>query len=192
MFRTWPSAQSNQREGQGTRQEKVCHIAGLVLPYISNGFATQMGSLQLHGLYSPWNSPGQNTGVGSLSFLQGILPTQGLNPGRMHCRRILYQLSHKGSPGAVRASIKQCWGASSGVGWQGGRGRDNTAERKILSPQRKIGKLHVLGRGGDWGYRGVVWLITHLTDEVHHCSRPSEAQEVGSDNPSAISGDRAY
>ena len=32
----------------------------------------------------------------SLSLLQGIFPTQGLNPGLLHCRRILYQLSHKG------------------------------------------------------------------------------------------------
>ena len=55
-------------------------------------------SLWPHGLYSPWNSPGQNTGVGSLSLLQGIFPTQGSNPGLPHCRRILYQLSHKGSP----------------------------------------------------------------------------------------------
>ena len=54
--------------------------------------------LQPHGLYSPWNSPGQNTGVGSLSLLQGIFPTQELNPGLSHCRQILYQLSHKGSP----------------------------------------------------------------------------------------------
>ena len=44
-------------------------------------------------------SPGQNTGVGSLSLLQGILPTQGLNPGLPHCGRILYQLSHKGRVG---------------------------------------------------------------------------------------------
>ena len=49
-------------------------------------------------LYSPWNSPGQNTGVCSHSFLQGIFPTQGLNPGLPHCRPILYQLSHQGSP----------------------------------------------------------------------------------------------
>ena len=54
-------------------------------------------SLQPHGLYSPWNSPGQNTGVGSLSLLQGIFPTLGLNPGLPHCEWILYQLSHKGS-----------------------------------------------------------------------------------------------
>ena len=55
-------------------------------------------TLQNHGLYSPWNSPGQNTGVDSLSLLQGIFPTQGLNPGLLHCRRILYQLSYEGSP----------------------------------------------------------------------------------------------
>ena len=55
-------------------------------------------SLRPHGLHSPWNSPGQNTAVGSLSLLQGIFPTQGLNLGLPHCRQILYQLSHKGSP----------------------------------------------------------------------------------------------
>ena len=55
-------------------------------------------SLLPHGLYSLWNSPGQNTGVGSLSLLQGIFPTQRLNPGLPHCRQILYQLSHQGSP----------------------------------------------------------------------------------------------
>ena len=54
--------------------------------------------LRRHGLYSPWNSPGQNTAVGSLFLFQGIFPTQGSNPGLPHCRQILYQLSHKGSP----------------------------------------------------------------------------------------------
>ena len=53
-------------------------------------------SLWPRGLYSPWNSPGQNTGVGSLSLFQGIfLITQGSNPGLPHCRQSLYQLSHK-------------------------------------------------------------------------------------------------
>ena len=60
------------------------------------------GSLRPHGLYSPWNSPGQNTVLSlqntSLSLLQGIFPTQGSNSGLPHCRRILYQLSHKRSP----------------------------------------------------------------------------------------------
>ena len=84
--------------------------------------------LQPHELYSPWNSPGQNTGGDSHSLLQKNLPntkieprspelqldslpvepagkpekavggTQGLSPGLPHCRRILYQLSHQGSP----------------------------------------------------------------------------------------------
>ena len=55
-------------------------------------------SLQPQGLYSPWNSPGLNTGVGSLSLLQGIFPTLGSNPGLLRCRWILYHLSHHGSP----------------------------------------------------------------------------------------------
>ena len=46
----------------------------------------------------PWNSPGQNTGVGSLFRLQGIFPTQRSNSGLPNCRWILNQLSHKGSP----------------------------------------------------------------------------------------------
>ena len=55
-------------------------------------------SLWPHELHSPWNSPGWNTGVGSLSLLQGIFPTQVSNPGLLHGRQILYQLSDKGSP----------------------------------------------------------------------------------------------
>ena len=50
-------------------------------------------SLWPHELYSPWNSSGQNTEVGSLSLLQGIFPTLESNPGLPHCRWILYQLS---------------------------------------------------------------------------------------------------
>ena len=44
------------------------------------------------------DSPGKNTGVGCRAFLQRIFPTQGSNPGLLHCRWILYQLSHPGSP----------------------------------------------------------------------------------------------
>ena len=46
-------------------------------------------SLRPHGLYSPWNSPGQNTGVGSHSLLQVIFPTQGLNPAVLHYYEVL-------------------------------------------------------------------------------------------------------
>ena len=55
-------------------------------------------SLGPHRLYRPCNSPGQNTGVGSLFLLQGIFPIQGSNPSLPHCSQILYQLSHKRSP----------------------------------------------------------------------------------------------
>ena len=44
------------------------------------------------------DSLGENTGVGCHALLQGIFPTQGWNPGLLHCRWILYQLSHKGIP----------------------------------------------------------------------------------------------
>ena len=69
-------------------------------------------SLRTHGLYSPWNSRGQNTGVGSRSLLQGIFPTQGSNPGLPHCRRILYQLSYEGSPKRGKEVVNSTQGDS--------------------------------------------------------------------------------
>ena len=72
----------------------------LFLPY------NEKLGVRLHGLYSPWNSPGQNTGVGSLSLLQGIFSTQGLNPGLPHCRGNLYQLNPRdGVRGLGRAAL---------------------------------------------------------------------------------------
>ena len=58
---------------------------------------------------SPWNSPGQNTGVSCCPLLQGIVPIQRLNPGVPHCRKILYQLSHKGSPRTRVGSLSLLW-----------------------------------------------------------------------------------
>ena len=63
----------------------------------SGRHSTVSDSLQPHGLHSLWNLPGQNPGVGSLSLLPRIFPTQGSNRGLLHCRRILYQLSSQGS-----------------------------------------------------------------------------------------------
>ena len=65
--------------------------------YLSESCSVVFNSLQPHGLYSPWNSPGQNTGVGSLSLLPGIFLTQKSNQGLLYCRQILYQLSYEGS-----------------------------------------------------------------------------------------------
>ena len=72
-------------------------------------------SLQLYGLYSPQNSPGQNSGVGSPSLLQRIFPTQESNQGLLHCRQILYQLSYQGSPSKMENNAGD-WVPS--LGWE--------------------------------------------------------------------------
>ena len=71
----------------------------------SESCSVMSNSLWPHGLYNPWNSPGQNTGVGSCSLLQGIFPTQGSNPGFLHYRQTLYQQSHQGSPRILEGSL---------------------------------------------------------------------------------------
>ena len=60
-------------------------------------------SLQIHELYPtrllwPWNSPGNDTRVGCHFLLQRVFPNQGLNPGFLHFRQILYSLSHQRRP----------------------------------------------------------------------------------------------
>ena len=79
-------------------QDTVLRVLHIFTYLESESCSVVSHSLWPHGLLSPWNSPGQNVGVGSLSLLQGIFPTQESNPGLPHCRWILYQLSHKGSP----------------------------------------------------------------------------------------------
>ena len=65
---------------------------------MSESHSVVSDSLHPCGLHSPWNSPGQNTGVGSLSLLQGIFSTQESKADFPHGRQILYRLSRKGSP----------------------------------------------------------------------------------------------
>ena len=81
-------------------------VLWLVLKHESESRSVVSDSLLPHGLYSPWNSPGQNTGVGSLSLLQGIFPAQGSNPGLPHCRQTLYHLSHQGIPSISWSLLK--------------------------------------------------------------------------------------
>ena len=54
-------------------------------------------SLRPHGLFGPWSPPGQNTGVGNHSLLQGLFPTQKSNWGLLHWRYILHQFTYQGS-----------------------------------------------------------------------------------------------
>ena len=102
----WEAYPFPRGSSQPRNRTRVSCIAGVFLsskfpftsPMWSESCSVVSDSLPPHGLYSPQNSPDQNTGVGSLSLLQGIFPTQRSNPGLLHCRWILYQLSHNESP----------------------------------------------------------------------------------------------
>ena len=76
-----------------TLPTKVYVVKAIVFPVVmyrceSESHSVVSESLGSHGLYSPWNSPGQNTGVDSFSLLQGIFLTQRLNPGLLQCRQM--------------------------------------------------------------------------------------------------------
>ena len=94
-----------QRVGHDLVTEKQQHLGASSLPglYISlknesESCSVVSNSLWPHGLFSSWNSPGQNTGVDSLFLLQQIFPTQGLNLGLLHCRWILLPAKPPGMP----------------------------------------------------------------------------------------------
>ena len=70
----------------------LCLVAQLCLTLCDPMDYNPPGS-SVHG-----DSPGKHTGVGCHALLQGIVPTQGLNAGLLHCRWILYHLCHQGSP----------------------------------------------------------------------------------------------
>ena len=126
----------------------------------SESLSVVSGCSQPNGLYR--NSPGQNTGVGSLSLLQRIFPTQGLNPGLPHCRRILYQQSHKGSP------LKPDVNTSS------------PTQREFHVPHLSAPSLVTLGTGipkeAAWGHRTSLGLgERHPWDEIPAVLQPSSA-----------------
>ena len=83
-----------------------CDRASVLLIHVSllsESRSVTSDSLQPHGLYTarllcPWDSPGKNTGVGCYFLLQGIFPTQELNTGLLHCRRILLPSESTGKP----------------------------------------------------------------------------------------------
>ena len=87
-----PNLSTSQKEQRSTSfvSETSAVIPSVWLPWKGKWKSLSCDSLRPLALYSPWNSPGQNTGVGSLSLLQGIFPTQGPDPGLPHCRRILH------------------------------------------------------------------------------------------------------
>ena len=74
----------------------LCYLVPQSCPTLCNPMDCSSPGSSVHG-----DSPGKNTGVGCHALLQGIFPTQGLNPGLPHYRWILYHLSHQGSPGIL-------------------------------------------------------------------------------------------
>ena len=82
------------RLSQYTEHQNTVRRKSMYIP-TSESCSFVSDSLRPHRLDSPWNSPGKNTGVVSLSIVQGIFPTQVSNPGLPHCRQILYKLSHR-------------------------------------------------------------------------------------------------
>ena len=99
----------------------ICFLGQPVLPLCYVSCSVVSDSLRLHGLQStrllcPWYFPGKNSGVGCPFLLQVVFPTQGSNPRFLHCRWILYQLSHQGSPRnpwkSSKISAYQDWGGT--------------------------------------------------------------------------------
>ena len=98
---------------------------------------------------SPY-SPGQDTGVSSLSLLQGIFPIQVLNPGLPYCRQILYQLSHRGSPRILE------W-----VAMPSSRGFSQSRDWTQVS--------HIAGRFfTSWATRDAPWLYSKVVELYTH------------------------
>ena len=121
---------------------------------MSESCSVMSDSLRTHSLYSPWNSPVQNTGLGSLSFLQGIFPTQGSNPGLPQFRRTLYQLtgdvlkhwlSHSVDP-SPDSRATPCWptvGASASLSFLTGK-QTNKKQQLKVSTDREGGCRFVM------------------------------------------------
>ena len=75
----------------GIHLEHVCMLSSQLCLTVCDPVDGSPPGSSVHGIL-------QNTEVDSHSLLQGIFPTQGSNPGLLHCRQILYLLSHQGSP----------------------------------------------------------------------------------------------
>ena len=123
-------------------------------------------------LYSTWNSPDQNTGVGSRSLLQGIFPTKGLNPGLPHCKQILYQLSHNRNPRILEWIAYPFTSRSSrprnqtGVLCTTGGFFTNWAIREVTSTWTLLNVMCQTGWDGVWGRMDTCTCMA----EFFHCS----------------------
>ena len=99
---SWSPHQHPESDSWASALAPVTNLRSVTCPGPRNHVGPDRGSFFVSELpiikSSQWNSPGKNTRVGSHSLLQGIFPTQGSNPGLLHCRQILYHLSRQQSP----------------------------------------------------------------------------------------------
>ena len=96
-----PSCSGKGRRGRqgarlGSSFSGSCESAHVSCPVCVRVFVTPC--TVAHQAPRPWTFPGKNLGMGCHAILQGTFLTQGSNPGLLHCRQILYRLSHHGSP----------------------------------------------------------------------------------------------
>ena len=139
-------------------------------------------SLRSHGLHSPQNSLGQNAGVGSLSLLQGVIPTQGSNPGLLYYSWILCQLSHKGSPRILAwAAYPFSSRSSQPRNWTGSPALQadflptelsvTALIQRMILFQTKSNHLRCNYRTRFSSYTGwLVWMFIHLSPQICHAT----------------------
>ena len=133
------------------REMSVENEIKVIINWVSESRSIVSDSFWPHGLYSPWNSPGQNTRVGSLSLLQGIFPTQGSNPGLLYCRQILYQLSHKNKDPppkvCIKSLVKKVWNSNSVGLAYGGLGNSGPFLQALSLSSSVVSVTKVMSRG---------------------------------------------
>ena len=116
-------------------------------------------------LLCPWNAPDKNTGVGCHSFLQGLFPIQGLNPGLLHSRQILHYLSYQGSP--YLADLEP-------VSFTGWPKTQRVLRSSVVGPATEQGAVG-MGDGWPWtNLRGKPEADSHASGQgchrsKHHC-----------------------
>ena len=126
-------------------------------------------ALQPTRLLCPWDSPGQNTRVGSHSLLQGIFPSQGSSPGLPHCRQILYPLSHRGGTRTLECvACPFSRGSSWPRNWTGVKWQSTPA----LLPGKSHGGRSLIGYS-PWGRKS--WTqLSDFTPALQTASLPTE------------------
>ena len=146
---------------------RACSVPDTVLGIKVKSCSYVLDSLGCHELYSSWNSPGQNTGAGSLSLLQMIFPTQGSNPSLPHYRQIFYQLSHKGSLLHMRGSHEEKSASlqASNTPWSKDSLRGYTVQNRFTINTRAITSnvvWSVVITAGYQAYLNWVLLLSHV------------------------------